>query len=169
MKHHLAEHAFRLPVPEKAQKQAMLILLPLDGNSTRQLPPMPDGSRPEPAVFTIADNPKGQVGARIVDEKLKNDPNVKDDLANGRPLEAMLKRWIGAHSPENEGLIEPNEKEFASAIPEAHRKGEKAYHVRAFRGTKDGESRGPFSISRTLPLLSTRRPLDSSRYSRHSS
>ena len=32
----------------------------------------------------------------------------------------------------------PNEDEFASAIPEAHRKSEKAYHVKAFRGSKDG-------------------------------
>ncbi|KAL9616084.1 MAG: hypothetical protein Q9160_009003 [Pyrenula sp. 1 TL-2023] len=132
------QHAFRLPVPEKAQKQSMFILLPDGGNGTGQPPLMPDSWRPEPAVFAVADNQKAQVAARILDETLMSDSKLKDDIANGRPLEAMLKRWIGANSLENECLIEPNEKEFASAIPEAHRKSEKAFHVRAFRGTKDG-------------------------------
>lgn len=36
-------------------------------------------------------------------------------------------------------LIAPEDAEFASATPEAHRKGEKAYHVKAFRGNKDGK------------------------------
>lgn len=32
----------------------------------------------------------------------------------------------------------PDEAEFVAAVPESHRKGEKAYHVKAFRGSKDG-------------------------------
>lgn len=32
----------------------------------------------------------------------------------------------------------PNEKEFASQTAQAHKKGEKAVHVKAFRGSKDG-------------------------------
>ena len=36
-------------------------------------------------------------------------------------------------------VIEPVEKEFASATPEAHRKKETAFHVKAFKGSKDGE------------------------------
>ena len=35
-------------------------------------------------------------------------------------------------------VITPDEREFVSATPEAHRKGEKAYHVKAFRGSKEG-------------------------------
>ena len=35
-------------------------------------------------------------------------------------------------------ITEPNENEFASQISQAHRKSEKAYHVKAFRGSKDG-------------------------------
>ena len=38
-------------------------------------------------------------------------------------------------------VIVPSPKEFVSAMPEAHRKGEKAYHVKAFRGSKEGKSR----------------------------
>jgi hypothetical protein len=36
------------------------------------------------------------------------------------------------------GVIEPDEKGFASAVAQPHRKGEKAVHVKAFRGSKDG-------------------------------
>ena len=36
-------------------------------------------------------------------------------------------------------VTRPDEEEFVSATPEPHRKGEKAYHVKAFKGSKDGE------------------------------
>lgn len=36
-------------------------------------------------------------------------------------------------------LVLPTEDEFVSAIPESHRKNEKTYHVKAHRGSKDGE------------------------------
>lgn len=35
-------------------------------------------------------------------------------------------------------VVRPDEREFVSAMPEAHRKGEKAFHVKAFRGSKEG-------------------------------
>ena len=35
----------------------------------------------------------------------------------------------------------PNEKEFASQTAQTYRKGEKAVHVKAFRGSKDGRYR----------------------------
>lgn len=40
--------------------------------------------------------------------------------------------------PHQLSLTLPDENEFSSAVPEAHRKSEKAYHVKAFRGSKDG-------------------------------
>lgn len=40
--------------------------------------------------------------------------------------------------PFGKSVITPDEREFASAIPQSHRKGEKAYHVKAHRGSKDG-------------------------------
>lgn len=36
-------------------------------------------------------------------------------------------------------LVYPTDAEFASALVESHRKNEKAYHVKSFRGSKDGE------------------------------
>ncbi|CAN9469308.1 unnamed protein product [Alternaria alternata] len=35
-------------------------------------------------------------------------------------------------------VVFPDADEFASAVPESHRKGEKAYHVKAHRGSKEG-------------------------------
>lgn len=36
--------------------------------------------------------------------------------------------------------ILPDEREFASEIPQSHRKGEKAFHTKAFKGSKEGTS-----------------------------
>lgn len=41
-------------------------------------------------------------------------------------------------SEADNGLTLPNADEFASATPESHRKSDTAYHVKAFRGSKDG-------------------------------
>ena len=35
-------------------------------------------------------------------------------------------------------VIEPNAAEFESQMQQAYRKGEKSYHVKAFKGSKDG-------------------------------
>ena len=35
-------------------------------------------------------------------------------------------------------VVVPSDAEFASAVPQSHRKGEKAWHVKAHRGSKDG-------------------------------
>ena len=40
--------------------------------------------------------------------------------------------------PYKKRVIEPDKSEFASQIVQAHRKGETAFHVKAFRGSKDG-------------------------------
>ena len=46
-------------------------------------------------------------------------------------------------------VIEPNAEEFESQVQQALRKGEKSYHVKAFRGSKDG----PYSHHMTLPPM----------------
>ena len=43
-----------------------------------------------------------------------------------------------ALKPLGKYVVEPNGQEFASQIVQAHRKGETAFHVKAFRGSKDG-------------------------------
>lgn len=142
----VSEDAFRLPVPEKAQKQTMFILLPGSGNGLREPLPQDDGPNPEPAMFTILDNLKVQATALVMDVELKRTietdekfKNHDEYFVNGRRLEGMLDLWITRHTGMRKGLVEPSEDEFTSAVPESHRKGEKAYHVKAFRGTKDGK------------------------------
>lgn len=41
-------------------------------------------------------------------------------------------------APFRKKVVFPAEKEFASAIVQSHRKEEKAFHVKAHRGAKDG-------------------------------
>ena len=43
-----------------------------------------------------------------------------------------------ALKPYKKRVIEPDKQEFASQVVQAHRKGEPAYHIKAFRGSKDG-------------------------------
>ena len=81
-------------------------------------------------VFTITDGPARTVYAES--GKLF-DPNEKDHI-----LIPILLTGALMSSPKDTFVIEPDVQEFASAVPEPHRKGEKAYHVKAFRGSKEG-------------------------------
>lgn len=125
------EYAFFLPVPGKAQVQHNYILFPkgsclasLKGSSS---------DAPEPLVFTVpATAPKqGTIGGR--------------DAAQAEPYSdayhtlfhwALRTRLRAASSPADIVSADPNK--FHSAIPQSHRPKEKAVHVGAFRGSKDG-------------------------------
>ena len=113
--------ALRLPVPEKVGRSWNYVFLGREMGV-------------EGVVFTV-NEPSGKKGE-------KRQEYVGEDLE-------MVKRYAGSVGG-SENLLEaamamagvtltvPEEKEFASATPEAHRKGEKAFHVKAFRGSKDG-------------------------------
>ena len=114
--------ALRLPVPEKVGKSWNYVFLGREMGV-------------EGVVFTV-NEPSGKKGE-------KRQEYFGEDLE-------MVKRYAGPSGGGSENLLEaalsmvgvkltvPEEKEFASATPEAHRKGEKAFHVKAFRGSKDG-------------------------------
>ncbi|KPI37054.1 Histone chaperone [Cyphellophora attinorum] len=102
----------KTPVPEKATKQYNYIFIPHPGTPK---------SIEDPILFTVpATAPKG--GTYTF-------PDGASTLEDA--LSVVLQ-------PYGLSLTLPDEKEFASATPEAHRKNEKAYHVKAFRGSKDG-------------------------------
>ena len=105
-----------LPVPEKAQAQYNFCVF--------------TNTSAEQAVWTVpASIPKaGMFGADI---PIEPDETYKDILI--RVFNERLK-----HRMKN--VILPDEKEFVSQTVQAHRKGEKAVHVKAFRGSKDGMS-----------------------------
>lgn len=69
---------------------------------------------------------------------------LKEGAVTGRTqsrdtYRSLLVRLINtALKPYKKYVVEPDKQEFASQIVQAHRKGDVAYHVKAFRGSKDG-------------------------------
>ncbi|EXJ71708.1 uncharacterized protein A1O5_05516 [Cladophialophora psammophila CBS 110553] len=111
-------YALRLPVPEKATKQYNFVLL-LKSESSNNV---------EAIIWAVNDGPLKS--CHIPNRDLaKIAPGPNDVLENA--LDYLLHK-IG------KGLTLPTTEEFSSAKPESHRKGDKAYHVKAFRGSKDG-------------------------------
>ncbi|KAI4286570.1 MAG: hypothetical protein L6R35_004183 [Caloplaca aegaea] len=108
------EHCVCVPVPEKAQPQWNFCIFPKEG-----------GGGDEQILFTI---PGGNVKGDTIhsDTQFSPDESYKDVVM--RMMNQRLKRKIS----------EPNEKEFVSQVAQAYRKGEKAVHAKAFRGSKDG-------------------------------
>ncbi len=87
-----------------------------------------DSSSSEPLLWTVNDGTPLKV--EYHDSKMQSDIGSSAGV-----LESTLEYTIGTGMK----VTYPDEAEFVSATPEAHRKGEKAYHVKAFRGSKDGE------------------------------
>ncbi|KAK5116653.1 hypothetical protein LTR62_007327 [Meristemomyces frigidus] len=115
------EAAFCLPVPEKQQRQWNFLLFPKHGATTAHGPPC------EQVVFTMNEiKPHGSIEPS--NEILEHDTFV---TATERQLNRLLQSQ-GKH------VVIPSAAEFASSIEQPHRKGEKAYHVKAHRGSKDG-------------------------------
>ena len=107
-----------LPVPEKAQAQYNFCIF-----STCK-----DGTAPDQIVWTVPDNvPKD---GTFVAETTVQPGDTYRTLAVLTINDALrsFKRQV----------VEPTREEFSSQIVQAHRKGEAAFHVKAFRGSKDG-------------------------------
>ncbi|RMY73031.1 hypothetical protein D0862_14355 [Hortaea werneckii] len=115
------EHAFCLPVPDKQQRQCNFVLLPQSGAVS------PSGAPCEQVMFTLNEvAPQEAISA----EQKTEEGDTLVSIAE-RDLNAMLAKY-------GKKITRPTEKEFASAIPQSHRKGEKAWHVKAHRGSKEG-------------------------------
>ena len=109
------EHVLCLPVPEKAQAARNFCVFPKLGDGI----PRPPGetSEYEPMVWTAPDVP-----AKEADDE--------------QPSQSAA--MIKAIEQAGFNVQQPSEKDFASQVIQGYRKGEKAYHVKAFRGSKDG-------------------------------
>ena len=118
-----------LPVPEKAQPQYNFCIFPRNGSGSG--PQVAQDTTQDQIVWTVpATTPKPGVCCDTL--QVGEDESYKDIIL--RVLNSRLSRFrkdIGR-------VIEPNEQDFASELAQAHRKSEKAYHVKAFRGSKDG-------------------------------
>jgi hypothetical protein len=115
------DQVFCLPVPEKQQRQSSFVIIPQTGAVAA------DGTPCEQMVFTMNET-------KPDDAISSSRPKVEDDTYV-TVTEPELNDLLHAHGKQ---VIRPDENEFASSIPQPHRKGEKAYHVKAHRGTKEG-------------------------------
>ena len=118
-------------MPEKAQKQYNFCLIPFPIPSTGNENPaeITGGSTTEPFVWAVNDGVPlpSQLFGRDAEEKLGGSQSLLEDALEYAMHSGRVK------------ISHPVEAEFVSATPEAHRNGERAYHVKAFRGSKDGK------------------------------
>ncbi|KAH8422883.1 putative negative regulator of DNA transposition (Rtt106) [Aspergillus melleus] len=121
------QHVLCLPVPEKNQRQTNFCIIPQYGDGIN---PPPNGEpAPESIVWTVADGPP-KAGAFT-----GNGQQIA--TTEGETAEQLVRKTLNENLSQTQ-VVRPDEREFVSAMPEAHRKGEKAYHVKAFRGSKEG-------------------------------
>ncbi|KAF2157569.1 Rtt106-domain-containing protein [Myriangium duriaei CBS 260.36] len=106
---------FCLPVPEKTTRQQNFVVV---------LDPSTPCQGEAQFVFTLPENPYSGQCAHAADQ----DTWV---TLTGRMMNTYLMEL-------GKGVTLPAEDEFHSAIPQAHRKGEVGYHVKAHVGSKDG-------------------------------
>ena len=107
-----------LPVPEKAQSQYnFCVFADISGDSS-----------PSQALWTVPD-------AAPKDGTFDAGPGAPPGETYRKLLIALFNEAL---KPYKKQVVEPQSQEFASQIVQAHRKGETAFHIKAFRGSKDG-------------------------------
>jgi len=113
-------------VPEKATRQWNFVVFT---NQTIDLKTGDRATEAEQIVWTMSETAPTNVKAADGFAPLDVDTYVTSAM---RSLNVCMK----GHG---KNVIIPTEQEFASAIPQSHRKGEAAYHVKAHKGSKDGK------------------------------
>lgn len=111
-----------LPIPEKAKRQHNFVVIPRCSNGVMGVPESTRAS--EPIVWNSPEPSK---------KELKNGQQDCEPMRTVHALDGELARY-------GKKVIFPDAGEFVSSIPQSHFKGEKGYHVKAFKGSKDGIS-----------------------------
>lgn len=111
-------NVFCLPVPEKAAAQCNFCFMTEDSQR-----------KSEHILWTV---PEAVPKDGLVS------PSPSAGLENSTYRTIFCSIINAALKKHGVSITEPSENEFASQISQAHRKSEKAYHVKAFRGSKDG-------------------------------
>ncbi|KAL2075957.1 hypothetical protein VTL71DRAFT_900 [Oculimacula yallundae] len=128
------EYVFCLPVPEKTQKQHNYILFPRNSTITPSRPVTGAPPIPEPLVFTVPDAaPKS---GTISGQDAAAAAAVSDD--NKTLFSWAITTRLKAAGKSSIKITQADERIFASELKQPHRPGEKAVHVKGFRGSKDG-------------------------------
>ncbi|KAI9733231.1 MAG: hypothetical protein M1834_003315 [Cirrosporium novae-zelandiae] len=116
-----------VPVPERAQRSFNFIIFPHNSDGID-----PNTSTADPIVFTVPDAP-AETAFQGADAKTPAAPDA------AQTYETFLREALFEASGIK--VLTPDAKEFSSANEQAHRRGEKAYHVKAhrtFKGSKEG-------------------------------
>lgn len=117
------DQVFCLPVPEKAKRQHNFVVIPINGDGVNPVPEDLKTPPPEPMVWTFEE----ATGKNIVEGE---DPGPA-------PMAEAIQHCL-TRAGTGKTVIFPDANEFESAIPQSHRKGEKGFHVKAHRGSKEG-------------------------------
>lgn len=108
-------------VPEKASAACNFTIIPSAASAMSSVPL-------EPIIFTVP-----QTAAKNV--KFHNGEQVRE----GETWEQLFRRVLDNELCRfGKKVVVPDSREFESSMVQAHRKGEKAYHVKAFRGASEG-------------------------------
>ena len=111
------DQAFCLPVPEKQARQMNFVIFPKPGVSPTD--------QAEQIVFTM--NETAPNGVKAMD--------MQQDDTYVTATQRELAKFLAVY---HKDVVVPDANEFASSITQSHRKGEKAYHVKAHRAAKEG-------------------------------
>ncbi|KAI9852877.1 MAG: hypothetical protein M1838_004436 [Thelocarpon superellum] len=133
------EHVVCAPVPEKVQPQHNFCIFPRrtrpsGANGIKD----GDGAEPDAIVWTVPESALLPTTATGIEMQ----QSMINEGITGEPTLRSLLIWLVNKQlrPLGSGkrVVEPSEAEFVSAIVQAHRKDEKAVHVKGFRGSKEG-------------------------------
>lgn len=123
------QHVACLPVPEKAQVQYNICVFPTNGDGITTA--SEGGSLPEQLLWTI---PNGSPKPGVCSDDIRFAPEDSFKAVVVKLLNDRLRGKTGTKCQ----VIEPDEKVFVSEVVQPSRTGQKAVHVKAFRGSKDG-------------------------------
>ncbi|RDW57440.1 putative negative regulator of DNA transposition (Rtt106) [Aspergillus mulundensis] len=120
------QHVLCLPVPEKSQRQFNFCVIPQYADGIN---PPPEGEpAPEAIMWTVNNGPA---------KSAFSGHGQQIGIGDGETSESLVRRVLDENLSHIR-VVRPDAQEFVSAMLEAHRKGEKAYHIKAFRGSKEG-------------------------------
>ena len=142
------DQVFCLPVPDKQQRQSYFAIIPKPGAKGA------NGAPAEQILFTLNETSPPSLASSTTDAIAGDDTYV---TATHRAFTRLLQKY-------GKSVTLPLAAEFASARPQSHRKGEKGYHVNAYRGSKEGihnpHPPKPHSpLSTNVEICATRLPL----------
>lgn len=150
----IADVSFSIPQRKKFKLELGRTVLTATNQSTREIEcgvqwtevdycicvPVPEKAQPQYnfCIFTHQP-PDEQILFTVPGTAIKPETVFSKDLpiSEGETYKDVTIKMLNKRLPKRK-VVQPDEKDFVSQLAQAHRKGEKAVHVKAFRGSKEG-------------------------------